>query len=242
MSDTHNLGEYRNTAMRYDDEIDLVELLKDLWGQRWMILAVSSVVVLSALFYVLVTKPTYSSMVMVSPAPINAFGFIAGEARVMPLESSASAISLGTNLANDAFSVVVKNIESVAIRNDFNDSLESSVGYMVEVKKGHQPFDQVTISVSSGSAEEAKRYLEKFIIYVSNISAVQLNNYFKALGLSNMVLPESLYRIEQKAVINPIPIKPKKVLILVLGILLGGMLGVFAALIRLMLIKRAAKA
>jgi chain length determinant protein (polysaccharide antigen chain regulator) len=37
------------------------------------------------------------------------------------------------------------------------------------------------------------------------------------------------------------PIKPKKTLILVLGILLGGLLGVFAALIRLMLIKRAVK-
>jgi chain length determinant protein (polysaccharide antigen chain regulator) len=37
------------------------------------------------------------------------------------------------------------------------------------------------------------------------------------------------------------PIKPKKSLILVLGILLGGMLGVFAALIRLVLIKRAVK-
>ncbi|VXC26419.1 regulator of length of O-antigen component of lipopolysaccharide chains [Pseudomonas sp. 9AZ] len=37
------------------------------------------------------------------------------------------------------------------------------------------------------------------------------------------------------------PIKPKKALVLVLGVLLGGVLGVFAALIRLILIKRAAR-
>lgn len=37
------------------------------------------------------------------------------------------------------------------------------------------------------------------------------------------------------------PIKPKKALILVLGVLLGGVLGVFAALIRLMLVKRTVK-
>jgi len=37
------------------------------------------------------------------------------------------------------------------------------------------------------------------------------------------------------------PIKPKKALIVALGILLGGMLGVFIALIRVMLIKRTAK-
>ncbi|MNG38729.1 cryptic autophosphorylating protein tyrosine kinase Etk [compost metagenome] len=38
------------------------------------------------------------------------------------------------------------------------------------------------------------------------------------------------------------PIKPKKPLVVALGVVLGGMLGVFIALIRLMLRKRSAKA
>jgi chain length determinant protein (polysaccharide antigen chain regulator) len=38
------------------------------------------------------------------------------------------------------------------------------------------------------------------------------------------------------------PIKPKKALIIVLGLVLGGMLGIFAALIRGMLAKRPIKA
>ncbi|MNR47248.1 hypothetical protein D3C85_1663300 [compost metagenome] len=37
------------------------------------------------------------------------------------------------------------------------------------------------------------------------------------------------------------PIKPRKVLILALGVVLGGMLGLFIALIRLMFKKRSAK-
>lgn len=48
----------------------------------------------------------------------------------------------------------------------------------------------------------------------------------------------NLVRIDQVAVEPTSPIKPKKSLIVALGIVLGGMLGVFAALIRSMIRKR----
>lgn len=51
----------------------------------------------------------------------------------------------------------------------------------------------------------------------------------------------TVFSIDDIAEVPDQPIKPKKPLILALGILLGGMLGVFAALIRLMLIKRSVK-
>ncbi|WP_308367629.1 MULTISPECIES: Wzz/FepE/Etk N-terminal domain-containing protein [unclassified Microbulbifer] len=58
------------------------------------------------------------------------------------------------------------------------------------------------------------------------------------------VVPEKVAISRQDgAVVTPdAPIKPKKALILVLGILLGGMLGVFIALVRLMLSKNSATA
>ena len=50
-----------------------------------------------------------------------------------------------------------------------------------------------------------------------------------------------LVRIDQQAEPPVNPVKPKKPLIVALGVVLGGMLGVFVALIRLMLRKRATK-
>lgn len=225
-----------------DDEIDLVELLQNLWAQRWLIVIVTSVVALSALVYAFTSKPVYSTTAVLSPAPINAFGLIAGEARARQLEGTTSAISIGTNLANDALAVVIKNLESAAIRNEFNDSLENPSGHVVEVKRGRQSFDPVSISVSSMSAAGAKQYLDGFMAYVSKVSAAQLNEYFKALNLNHTIQPDVLYRVEQTPAVNPDPIKPKKPLIVALGVVLGGMLGVFIALIRLMLRKRCAKA
>lgn len=92
------------------------------------------------------------------------------------------------------------------------------------------------------SAVEAKQYLDGLMAYVSRVSAAQLNDYFKALNLSHTIQPSALYRVEQTPAVNLDPIKPKKLLIVALGVVLGGMLGVFIALIRLMLRKRAAKA
>lgn len=224
-----------------DDEIDLVELLQSLWAQRWLVVIVMSVVSLSSLVYAFTSKPVYSSVTVLSSAPISAFGLIAGEARARRLEGSASAISIGTSLANDALAVVIKNLESTAIRDEFNDSLEDSSGYMVEVKKEGRFFGSVSISVSSMSAVGAKQYLDGFMDYVSRVSAEQLNDYFKALKLSHTIQPSVLYRVEQNSAVNLDPIKPKKLLIVLLGLLLGGMLGIFIALIRLMLIRRSVK-
>ncbi|MDO9623712.1 MAG: Wzz/FepE/Etk N-terminal domain-containing protein [Pseudomonas sp.] len=232
-----------------DDEIDLVELLQNLWAQRWLIVIVTSVVALSALVYAFTSKPVYSTTAVLSPAPINAFGLIANEVKVGPPEGITSAISIGINLAHDALAVVVKNFESAAIRNEFDDSLGNPLDYLVEVKRHRGPvpsnpelFESVSISVSSMSAAGAKQYLDGFMAYVSKVSAAQLNDYFKALNLNHTIQPGVLYRVEQSPAVNLDPIKPKKPLIVALGVVLGGMLGVFIALIRLMLRKRAAKA
>ena len=224
-----------------DDEIDLVELLQNLWAQKWLIVIVTSMVALSSLVYAFTSKPVYSSTAMLSPAPINAFGLIVGEARAQQPEGTASAISIGTNLANDVFAVVIKNLESAAIRNEFHDSLEIPSDYAVEIKRGRQLFDSVSISVNSMSAVGAKQYLVGFMAYVSKVSAAQLNDYFNALNLNHTIQPGALYRIEQTAVVNLDPIKPRKLLAMALGVVLGGMLGVFVALIRVMLRNRADK-
>lgn len=224
-----------------EDEIDLIELLQGLWEQKWLISAVTSFVLIFAVVYIFISKPVYSVTAVLAPAPVNAFGLIVGDIGVGQQQTTKSAIAVGTDLANDALALVVKNFESGAVSELFNHALKDSGVYAIQVKKGKSPFDPITVSVVSVSAAGAKKYLDDYMAYVTKISAVQLNEYFQALGVSHSVSPESLYRVEQASELPTQPIKPKKPLIVALGLVLGGMLGVFIALIRLMLKKRSAK-
>jgi LPS O-antigen subunit length determinant protein (WzzB/FepE family) len=224
-----------------EDEIDLIELIQDLWEQRWLIAAVTSLVLMFSVVYVFVSKPIYSVTAVLAPAPVNAFGLIAGDMGVEQLKVAKSVISIGTDLADDAFALVVKNFESTAVLDGFNNALINADVYTLQVIKGRSPVESVSISVFSDSSEGAKEYLDGYMAYVSEISATQLNEYFQALSLSHAISPGSLYRIEQLPKLPAQPIKPKKPLIIFLGVVLGGMLGVFSALMRLVLRKRSAK-
>ncbi|MEZ5528803.1 MAG: Wzz/FepE/Etk N-terminal domain-containing protein [Porticoccaceae bacterium] len=51
----------------------------------------------------------------------------------------------------------------------------------------------------------------------------------------------SVFRLDRRAVVPKTPVKPKKAIILVFGIIVGGMLGLFAALIRTILASREVK-
>lgn len=224
-----------------EDEIDLIEMLQVLWGQKWLIFAVTSLFLIFAVVYIFINKPVYSVTAVLAPAPVNAFGLIVGDIGMGQQQTTKSAIAIGTDLANDALALVVKNFESAAVSEGFSHALKDSGGYTVQVKKGKSPFDPVTVSVVSVSAEGAKKYLDGYMDYVTKTSAVQLNEYFKALSVNHSISPESLYRVEQASALPTQPIKPKKLLIVALSLVLGGMLGVFIALIRLILKKRSAK-
>lgn len=50
-----------------DDEIDLVKLIKGLWQQKMLIVAMAAMVALAALVYVLVATPIYEAKVFVQP-------------------------------------------------------------------------------------------------------------------------------------------------------------------------------
>jgi LPS O-antigen subunit length determinant protein (WzzB/FepE family) len=235
------------TELRYprqtnEEEINLVELFQKIWGQKWLIAVVTSVVLILAVAYILISKPVYSVSIVLAPAPVNTFGSIAGDIGVgQQMQVAKSVISFGTDLANDTLALVVKNVESASVLEGFNHSLKRSGDYTVQVTKDNFPIDPVSVSVVSDSAAGAKEYLDGYMAHVSKISAVQLNEYFQALRVSHTISPESLYSVERFSELPTHPIKPKKFQIVVLGFVLGGMLGVFSALIRLAILKRSAE-
>lgn len=111
--------------------------------------------------------------------------------------------------------------------------------FELAVKKGRGATDPFTVSVTARVAESRKVAVGHCLAYTARITAAQINGYFGGLGISQRIEPASLYPLEQPATVNSTPVKRKRALIVALGLVLGGMLGVFVALVRLMLKKRA---
>jgi len=98
------------------DEIDLVELAQALWGQRLLIALCTVFFTLLALGYSYTVTPTYTSQATIAPASINSFGMLAGTLNFRRPTQGESAISGGIRLANDAFDVLVDNLNSQIVR------------------------------------------------------------------------------------------------------------------------------
>ena len=56
---------------RRDDEIDLIELVRGLWAQKWLILGVTLLVTVGAGFYAFLSKPVYEAKLFIMPPTQN---------------------------------------------------------------------------------------------------------------------------------------------------------------------------
>lgn len=98
------LGEAR--AYR-DDEVDLVELVKGLWGQKWLIAAITALVTVCAAAYAFLAKPVYE--VKVSLLPPNL-------ADIAEYNLGRSEAELKLFSVDDVYSVFIKNLNSESLR------------------------------------------------------------------------------------------------------------------------------
>ncbi|WP_222908768.1 Wzz/FepE/Etk N-terminal domain-containing protein [Pseudomonas sp. DNDY-54] len=224
-----------------DGEIDLIELAQALWAEKIIILAFIVAATSAALGYYLSVAPQFASQATIASAPLNAFGSLAGALEARQSDRSSSGIAAGTQVANDTFSVFVMNLNSPSEQRVFKDSLASAAPFALTVSKGRTTSDPIAISATAGAADIAKDAVENYLIYTSRVTAAQINDYLSGLGITQRVEPGSLYRLEQPAAVNSAPVKPRRNLIISLGFVLGGMLGVFVALIRIMYKKRISK-
>lgn len=235
-SDMNDYGRNQRSA---DDEIDLIELVQAIWAEKITVLAFVVAATLGALAYSFSIPPQYSSSAVVSPAPVNSFGALAGELGALQADSSTFGIKAGIQVANDSFSIFTSNLESLSEQRAFREGFQSEVPFELSVNKGRGATDPFTVAATAGVAESPKVAVEHYLAYTARITAAQINGYFEGLDISQRIEPGSLYRLEQPAVVNSTPVQPRRTLIVALGFVLGGMLGVFVALVRIMLKKRA---
>lgn len=229
------------------DEIDLIELAQALWAEKILVLIFTAATTLAALAYTFAVSPQYASQAVISPATIDTFGSLAGALGARQRDNEIFGIKAGAQIANDAFSIFATNLRSLSGQRAFLDTFQAEEPFEISVSKGRvvanatvaaDP-DPVTVSVLAGKAEIAKEAVEQYLAVSARLTTAQINDYFSGLGISQQIESGSLYRLEQPPLVNSKPTKPRRTLIVALGVVLGGMLGVLVALVRLMLKKRA---
>lgn len=223
------------------DEIDLAELFQGLWLQKTLIFSVVVLASVIATVYCVLSKPIYASSAVLAPAPINLYGSIAGQFKFDAGNSVNTPIAQGMALSNDTFRLYLTNLASKEVRQAF----DAKFGYPnapveLQIKTGREakPFDDpASIRVDSSDSALAKPYLDGLIRYAAETTQQQVNSYFQASGIEQTLAADSLFRFE--SVSQPaMEVKPKRLMILTLSIVLGGMLGLFIALIKVLVLSR----
>jgi len=225
------------------DEIDLAELFEGLWLQKTLIFSVVVLASVIAAVYCVLSKPVYASSAVLAPAPISLYGSIAGQFKSDAGNSVNTPIAQGMALSNDTFRLYLANLASTEVRQAFDAKFGySKAPVELQIKKGREakPFDDpASIRVESSDSSLAKTYLDGVIRYAAETTQLQVNSYFQASGVEQALAAESLFRTESAS--QPaVEVKPRRLLIMTLGVVLGGVLGLFIALFRLMLGKRKA--
>lgn len=230
-----------DVSQQRSDAIDLFELAQQLWREKILISLITLAMTAIAAIYAFSTPPQFASQVILSSAPIGLYGELMAKMqdKKAVLQTDISPIALGRTLSNDAFELLGSNLESIRGQQQFTHTAPDWQGIAIEIKRDRKAPEKLTMNATGPDAVVAQAFLNQYLAYVTEQTRSELNAYFnQSLGTDLLISAEMLYTLEQPAAVNSQPIKPRKALILALGLVLGGMLGVFGALVRGLLKKQ----
>lgn len=230
------------------DEIDLKELFLTLWHGKWVIIVCVVLFVAGAVLFALKQPNIYqaSGVLIVEPNP---YGFVEtqGGSSGSLIDAEASAVLSFLNSKS--------NLEAIADASGLDGSALSEV----ELDKDRDT-DEITVSAQSTDPERAYQVVKAYVGYVNQAyKAHEAGKVELAMGITAQLVsdnigkvgdvlaekhaqqlykdailnaPEStLIQVVQQPVKPSSHIRPKRLLIIVLGTLLGGILGVAIVLI-----------
>lgn len=225
----------RHSSAYDSDEIDLFELFQTLWQEKILIIAVTVLSTCAAIFYAFTAPQQYSVSMTLKPAPLGLYGeFIAG------MESAnEQGITLGRNTAAQVLAQLKNDLELRTNQEKYFYGDKEILAVKVSTSQGSgiNQATQVTLGLDILQAEHAAKKLQGYLDFVSELTLKELNSFVMGLGNTKTITKEMLYIIDVSANEASL-VKPKKFLIIAVGVILGCMLGVFAALIRSMIRKR----
>ncbi len=224
----------RNGLERLEsDEIDLLEIFRQCWKDRVIILLAAALATIVAVAYALWTPSIYRAQIVIAPGALANFGSLAGQIQARSSQPVAVAIADGKQLAVDSFELLIAQLESKASKAEFDAShVEAPRNVTLEIKRGRAEGEPVTVSARAGHSGHAGRFLDAYLAFASVRASAELNGFLTGMGLNYEAASSMLYRVESPSHELSSPVHPKPLLIITLGFVLGTMVGVFIVMMR----------
>lgn len=168
-----------NRAASYSDEIDLLELFKALWQQKWLIIATTVVVTLAAAIYAFLSVPVYESKYYISPPTLDDIANLNyGRTR----DSGLSAFTV-----DDVYKVFLRNLQSESLRRSFFEKIYLPV---LSGSTGQQPHGSLyedfskAVTITSVDKDAVGRWSVSFQNFSPKNAAEWVSLYVKQAGQS----------------------------------------------------------
>lgn len=209
------------------NEVDLFELLKILWREKILIIATTLTFVGVALFYNPAQQVQYKTSIHLKPAPLHLYGNFVAELE----NSKKQSITLARFTSEQVMHVFIQNLIE-------NPKLlfkgENSVSFGIKPENKYEVILQLTTFDENNAAEQINNYLKS----ASDIVVEDINMLLPQVGISGKLTSEMLFSADEPVINKTYLEGNRKDFIISASVLLGGMLGVFLALIRTVLRNR----
>nr|WP_081593835.1 Wzz/FepE/Etk N-terminal domain-containing protein [Pseudomonas chengduensis] len=216
---------------KYDDEVDLFELLQKLWAQKIIIISLALFGLASAAGYVYLTPPKFESTTVLAPPSITAFAPFVQDVKVGS-NSTVDLLGVALKLSDNVMILFSRRLLAPTTRAAFILERPSFAGCIIVANQNKSNLSKVTVSVTCADEVASLLALDEYIKYASKMTAKEFHALMMAVGVERSIQASELYSVES---LPSTKVTPMKVLILILGVMFGGMLGVCVALIRLVL-------
>lgn len=210
---------------RNDDEIDLVELLQKLWAQKFIILFITFCGVVSAAGYAYLTPQKFESKTILAAPSITTFAPFVQDVKVSS-DSTVDVLGVALKLSDNVMVLLSRNLLAPATQAAFISENPSFAGCASAISQNR---NKVVVSVTCPDKGDSLLALSGYIEHASKITAQEFQSLMMAVGVKSSIKAREFYSVES---LPSTKAMPNKKLILALGLVLGGMLGVFVALIR----------
>lgn len=156
----------------YDDEIDLKQLILNLWAQKWLIIATAVICALASLAYVIVATPFFQSTAMVRPASSATFAPI-NATNILDLSSKTAFLKLQARMENRS------------TRRGFFENNPKLFAYYLEEASTTEAFDRflkddISIELPNDGSDQGSTFMRMAYEYPVDIDGnAVINGYYE---------------------------------------------------------------
>lgn len=169
----------------YDDEIDLIELVQDLWHEKWLIIAIGFVTSLIALIYALVATPVYQATAYIQEPTLsqiqsyNTGRKLAGLSEFTPkgIYSTFITEAKSRTLARNFLQEVYLPTTESDVANLSEQQLLARLSKLVNIKQTDPKANpnNYEISFTSSNAKEAARFANAYLNLAIDLTKEKIN-------------------------------------------------------------------